>query len=94
MLPHVLARVGDRWLLFLMGDNVLLLVYGGLQLGVLLLLLLLLLLLVVPMVVVVGVLHVGSLRLHMLFCGWLLQHLLVDIETLQVGRLVMLMFVI
>jgi hypothetical protein len=91
MLPHVLARVGDRWLLFLMGDNVLLLVYGGLQLGVLLLLLLLLL--VVPMVVEVGVLHVGSLRLHVLFCGWLLQHLLVDIETLQVGRLGMLMFV-
>jgi hypothetical protein len=35
--------------------------------------------LVVPLLVVVGVLHVGSLRLMVLFCGWLLQHLLVDI---------------
>jgi hypothetical protein len=87
---HVLVPFGDRRLSFLLGDIVLLLVYGGLQLGVLFLLLLL----VVPLLLVVGVLHVGSLRLLVLFCGWLLRHLLTDIETLLVGRVVTLMFVL
>jgi hypothetical protein len=41
-----------------------------------------------------GVLHVGSLRLLVMFCGWLLQHLLVDIKTLLVGRLVTLLLVL
>jgi hypothetical protein len=58
----MLVLVGVRMLLFLLGDNVLLMVCGGLQLGVLLLLLLQMLL-VVPLLLVVGVLHAGSLRL-------------------------------
>jgi hypothetical protein len=29
-----------------------------------------------------------------MFCGWLLQHLLVDIKELLVGRLVMSLFVL
>jgi hypothetical protein len=90
MVLHVLGLVGDRRLWFLLGDNVLLLVDGGLQLGVFLLLKLV----VLTLLLVVGVLHVGSLRLLVLFCGWLLQHLLVDIETLMVGRLVTLLFVL
>jgi hypothetical protein len=61
---------------------------------VLLLPVLLQLLLVVPLLPVVRVLHVGSVRLPMLFCRWLLRHLLVDIETLLVGRLVTLLFVL
>jgi hypothetical protein len=88
MMLHVLVLVGDRRLMFLLGNNVLLVMYGGLQLGVLLLLL------IVPLLLVVGVLHVGSLRLLVVFCGWLLQHLLVDIETLLVRRLVTLLFVL
>jgi hypothetical protein len=40
------------------------------------------------------VLHVGSLRLLVVFCGWLMQRLLVDIETLLVRRLVTLLFVL
>jgi hypothetical protein len=79
--------------LFLLEDNVLLLMCGGLQLGVLLLPLLLQLLLVVSLLPVMRVLHVGSLRVLVLFCGWLLRHLLVYIETLLVGRLVTLLFV-
>jgi hypothetical protein len=82
----VIARagaVGDWRLLFQLGDSVLPFVDGGLQLGVLLLLLL-----------VVRVLHVGSLRPLVLFCGRLLHHLLVDIETLLIGRLVTLSFVL
>jgi hypothetical protein len=90
MLLHVLVPVGDRRLIFLLGDILFLRVYGGLELGVLLLLLLL----VVPLMVVVGVLHVGYLRLLVLFCGWLLQHRLVDIETMLEGRLVVLLFVL
>jgi hypothetical protein len=89
MLMHLLVLVGDRRMLFLLGDSVPLLVYGGLQLGVLLLLLLH----VVPLLLVVGVLHVGSLRLLVLFRGRLLRHVLVNIETLFVGRLVTLVFV-
>jgi hypothetical protein len=61
---------------------------GGLQLGVLLFLLLV----VPPLLLVVGVLHVGFLRLLVLFYGRTLYHLLVDIETLLVGRLVTLLF--
>jgi hypothetical protein len=70
---HVLVPFGDRRLLFLHEDNVLLLVCGGLQLGVVMLPLplLLQLLLVVPLLPVVRVIHVGSLRLLVLFCGWL-----------------------
>jgi hypothetical protein len=45
------------------------------------------------MLPVVRVIHVGSLRLLVLFCGRLLRHLLVDIETLMVGCLVTLLFV-
>jgi hypothetical protein len=51
-------------------------------------------LLVVPLQLVVRVLHVGPLWLLVLFCGWLLRHLLVDIETLLVGRLMTLSFVL
>jgi hypothetical protein len=68
-----------------------LLMCGGLQLGALLLLELLL---VMPLLPVVKVLHVGSLRLLVLFCGRLLWHLLVDIETLLEGCLVTLLFVL
>jgi hypothetical protein len=90
----MLVLVGVRRLLFLLEDNVLLLMCRGLQKGVSLLPLLLQLLLVVPLLPVVRVLHVGSLRLRVLFCGWLLRLLLVDIETLLVGRLVTLLFVL
>jgi hypothetical protein len=60
----------------------------------LLLPLLLRLLLVVPLLPVETVLHVGSLRLLVLFCGRLLRHLLVDIETLLVRCMVTLLFVL
>jgi hypothetical protein len=79
-------------LLFLLEDSALLLMCGGLQLGVLLLLLQLLL--VVPLLPVVRVLHLGSLRLLVLFCGRLLRYLLVDIETLLVGCMATLLFVL
>jgi hypothetical protein len=73
MLLHVLVLVGVRRLLFLLEDGVLLLMCGGLLLGVLPLPLLPQLLLVVPLLPVVWVLHVGSLRLLVLFavgcCG-------------------------
>jgi hypothetical protein len=52
---------------------------------------LLMLLVVLPLLLVVGVLHVGFLRLLVLFCGRLLHHLLVDIEMLLAGRLVTLL---
>jgi hypothetical protein len=115
-LLHVLVLVGDRRLLFKLGDNVLLLVgslvlslvvvvvlvlwqqqvlfhgqvlllfkvVGGLQLGVSMLMSLV----VLPMLLVVGVLHVGFLRLRLmlLVCGRVLQYLLLDIETPLVGR--------
>jgi hypothetical protein len=61
---------------------------GGLQLGVLLLLLLV----VLPSLLVVGVLHVGFLRLLVFFCGRQLHRLLLDIETWLVGRVVTLQF--
>jgi hypothetical protein len=79
MLLHVLVLVGVLRLPFLLEDSALHLMCGGLQLEVLLLLRLLL---VVPLLPVVKVLIVGSLRLLVLFCGRLLRHLLVDIETL------------
>jgi hypothetical protein len=91
MLLHVLGLVGDRRLMFLLEDNVLMLVREGLQLGVLLLLQVLM---VVSLQLVVRVLHVGPLWQLVLFCGWLLRHLLVDIETLLVGRLVTLLLVL
>jgi hypothetical protein len=83
---------GDRRFLLLLEDSALLLMCGGLQLGVLLLLLQLLL--VVPLLPVVRVLHMGSMRLQVLFCGRLLRYLLVDIETLLVGCLATLLFVL
>jgi hypothetical protein len=64
MLLHVLVLVGVRRLPFLLKDSALLLICGGLQRGVLLLLQLLL---VVPLLPVVKVLYVGSLRLLVLF---------------------------
>jgi hypothetical protein len=91
---HVLVLVGVRRLLFLLEDSALLLMCGGLQLGVLLMPLLLQLLLVVPLLPVVRVLHMGSLRLLVFFCGRLLRHLLLDIETLLVGCLVTLLVVL
>jgi hypothetical protein len=90
MLVHVLVLVGVLRLPFLQEDNALLLMCGWPQLGVLLLLQLLQ---VVPLLPVVKVLHVGSLRLLVLFCGRLMRHLLVDIETLMEGCLVTLLFV-
>jgi hypothetical protein len=91
MLLHVHVQVEVLRLPFLLEDSALLLMCGGLQLGVLLLLQPLLVVLVLP---VVKVLHVGSLRLLVLFCGRLLRHLLVDIETLLEGCLVTLLFVL
>jgi hypothetical protein len=43
------------------------------------------------LLLVVRVVHVGILRLLVLFCARLVQHLLVDVETLLVGRLVTLL---
>jgi hypothetical protein len=64
-------------------------VVGGLQLGVSMLMLPV----VLPMLLVVGVLHVGFLRLLVLVCGRVLQYLLLYIETPLVGRMVTLLFV-
>jgi hypothetical protein len=88
MLLHVMVLVGVLRLLFLLEESALLLMCGGLQLGVLLLLQLLL---VLP---VVRVLHGGSLRLLVMFCGRPLRHFLVDIESLLEGGLVTLLFVL
>jgi hypothetical protein len=55
-------------------------------------LLLIMLLVVLPLLLVVGVLHVGFLRLLVMLCGRMLQHLLVDIKTLLVGLMVTLLF--
>jgi hypothetical protein len=49
---------------------------------------------VLPLLLVVGVLYVGFLRLLLMVFGRLLMHLLVDIETLLVGRLVALLLVV
>jgi hypothetical protein len=59
---------------------------GGLQLWVSLLFLVV----VLPLLLVVGVLHVGFLRLLVLVLGRLLVHLLVNL----IGRLVALLFVL
>jgi hypothetical protein len=91
MLLHVLVLVGVLRLPFLLEDSALMQMCGELQLGVLLLLQLLL---VVPLLPVVKVLHVGSMRLLVMFCSQLLRHLLVDIETLLEGCPVTLLFVL
>jgi hypothetical protein len=67
-------------------------IHGGR--GLQLVVLLLLPEVVVPMLVVVGVLHVGLLQLLVLVFGRLLLHLLVGIEMLIVGGLVALLFVL